>query len=275
MLTRLGVAYVGIISGSLYPTVSIGWQTFEAYIRTNFGLEPFKYDLDKHWTRKSGLYYDDEFNTKNVLDRQIRELQWDMLSNAAHSPDINGRQSPPFSTEQPQVSESFGFPSGAQNSYTLYSNFPSIDDESFHATLFADGSTNEDFGYFDAPIGDTNAKGTTWPPLFDEVGATAGRSTLNDVLSTEGTEKDSGVFAANVENWPSLFNERAATAGRSNPNDLNAFSRNTIPLFSRTSTSQEMLEQLGSEGRIPLDGEDNEYRGSRPRGARLNQEPSP
>ena len=250
MLTRLGVAYKGITSGSLYPTVSIGWQTFEVYIRTNFGLEPFKYNLDKHWTRKNGLYYDDEFDMKNVIDRQIRELHWDMLSNAAHSPDTNGRQNPPFSTEQPEVSESFGFPSGAQNSYTLYSNFPSTDDESFHATLFADGSTNEDFGYFDAPIGDTNAESATWPPLFDEAGATAGRSTLND--------------------GPSLFNERAATAGRSNPNDLNAFSSNTMPLSSRTIVSQEMHEQLGTEGRILLDGEDNEYRGSRPRGARLN-----
>ena len=273
MLTRLGVAYKGITSGSLYPTVSIGWQTFEVYIRTNFGLEPFKYDLDKHWTRKNGLYYGDEFNMEIVIDRQIRELHWDMLSNAAHSPDTNGRQNPPLSTEQPQVSESFGFPSGAQNSYAPYSKFPSTDDESFHATLFADGSTNGDFGYFDAPIGDTNAEGATWPPLFDE--ATACRSTLNEVLGNEGAEKDSGVFAANVENWQSLFNERAATAGRSNPNDLNAFSSNTIPLFSRTSTSQEMPEQLGSEGRIPLDGEDNEYRGSRPGGARLNQEPPP
>ena len=187
MLTRLGVAYKGITSASLYPTVSVGWQTFEVYIRTNFGLEPFKYDLDKHWTRRNGLYYDDEFDMKNVIDRQIRELHWDVLSNAAHSPDTNGRQNPPFSTEQPQVSESFGFLSGAEKFYTPYSNFPSIDDESFYTPMFADWSACEDFGNLDSSIGDTKAEGVTWPPLFDEAGATAGRSTLNDVLSKEGT----------------------------------------------------------------------------------------
>lgn len=59
MLTRLDVAYKGITSGSLYPTVSIGWQTFEVYIGTDFGLKPFKYDVDKHWTHTNGLYYDE------------------------------------------------------------------------------------------------------------------------------------------------------------------------------------------------------------------------
>lgn len=206
-----------------------------------------------------------------MIDRQIRELHWDMLSNAAHSPDTSGHRNPPFSTEQPQVSESPGFPFDTQNFYTPYSNFPSTDDESFPASIFADGSTNEDLGYFDAPIGDTNAGGAAWPPLFDEAGATAGRITLIDVLSNE----DSGVFAANVENWPSLFDERAATAGHSNPNGLNAFSSDHIPLSSGTSTSQEMPEQLGTEGRMKLDGEDNEYRVSRLRGARLSQELPP
>ena len=229
ILTRLGIAYKNIASGSLYPTVSIGRATLNVDIRANFGREPFMYNLDKHWARNNGLYFDNEINIKNVIDRQLRQTHWSVLSNPARSPHTSSGQNPPFSTEQRQATEASHLSSGTQNFDRPCTYFASVDNGSFQTTLFADGSTDADLDGFVTDVDDRGAGDSNWEPAFLESASATGHDNWRDNSANDRTDEERFDRGPTILAWPSLFDDRDATAGHSNEADIDEDPSSPLP----------------------------------------------
>lgn len=143
-------------------------------IVANFGATPFTYDLDMHRLRNNDPTDGHDFGRKKVIDKHMRDRHWNIVSNPDCSSHDIERQSFPSPTEHHPSLGDFPISSLNIDHYTPHFNSPSVGTQTFHTTLFDDGSTDEIVGYSGRTSENPRAEDNRWPILFAEADATVG-----------------------------------------------------------------------------------------------------